>query len=398
MSFDNRLWDGSAPLYAPCLSWTRDTAFWKVPAKYRAAGYKITSIKLPGMKGDGNDAIRATICRQNTQDMMRWWNDQEQSAPAYGTWKYLIGRYKSDAFSPYRDVKANTREVYDYLLARWETEIGHMAIGHLDFTAIKTIEHTMKAKGRSVSNIKRMFTMLRTLARYGKALNLSGARDVADILGEMRLRTPPARSAAPTRAQIEAIVAEADKAGAMHFALGVLLQYELILRAVDVRGQWLAVDGEGGIARNGKRWQDGLTWGMFSDDMTSFTKVISKTSKTMPEPYIFDLTDLPDIRRRLMEVRKPVGPVIVSERHGLPYDRHAWSNTWRRFKSAAGITDDIRIMDARAGGITEAKLSGANPYDLRDAGQHSNIATTSRYARSRSETANKVVKLRRETK
>ena len=395
MSFDNRLWDGSDPLYAPCLSWSRNTAFWKAPAKYRTAGYKITSMKLPGEKGDGNDTIRATICRQHTQDMMRWWNDQEESAPAYGTWKYLIGRYKSDAFSPYQDVKANTREVYDYLLARWEKAIGHMAVGDLDFTAIKTIEQTMKAKGRSVSNIKRMFTMLRTLARYGKALNLSGARDVADILGELRLRTPPSRSIAPTRAQIEAIVAEADKTGAKHFALGVLLQYELILRAVDVRGQWLTEDGEGGIVRNGKRWQDGLTWDMFSDDLTSFTKVISKTSKTMPEPYIFDLTDLPDIRRRLMEVRRSVGPVIVSERHGLPYDRHAWSNAWRRFKAAAGITDDIRIMDARAGGITEAKLRGANPYDLRDAGQHSNIATTSRYARSRSETANKVVKLRK---
>jgi len=399
MNFDGRLWDGSDPLYAPGLNWNGTRAYWKVPAKYRKAGYAVTTMRLPGEKGDGEDLARAARCRELTQEMMRWWNDQEQSAPAYGTWKYLIGRYKSDEFSPYREVKANTSEVYDYLLARWENAIGHMEIGDLDYSTIKTIQRTMQENGRTDSNIHRMFTMLRTVSRYGKALHLEGARDVSETLSEIRIKTAPARSVAPSREQIEAIIAEADKAGARHFALGVLLQYWFMLRAVDVRGQWLKDDGStGGIIRNGKRWQDGLTWDMVSDDLSTFTKVISKTARTMPEPYVFDLTATPDIQRRMAAVRpeKPVGPVIVSERFGLPYERSAWSNTWRQFRAAAGITDDIRIMDARAGGITEAKALGVDAYALRDAGQHANISTTSRYARGRSAAANKVVKLRRD--
>lgn len=399
MTYDNRLWDGSDPTYAPGLNWNGPRAYWKAPTKYRKAGYAVGTVKLPpGHKDDDLQLGRAAMCRELTQDMMRWWKDQDQSAPEYGTWKYLIGRYKSDEFSPYRDVKANTREVYDYLLARWENAIGHMTLEDMDYTAIKSIESAMKANGRSTSNIHRMFTMLRTLARYGRALHLPGAREVSETLSDIRIKTPAPRSVAPTRQQIEAIVAEADKAGAKHFALGVLIQFEFILRAVDVRGQWLKDDGsEGGIIRNGKRWQDGLTWDMVSDDLTSFQKVISKTSRTMPEPYTFDLTAVPEVQRRLAEIRpeKPVGPVIVSERHNLPYDRHAWSNTWRRFKKAAGIEDDIRLMDTRAAGITEAKAHGADPYALRDAGQHADISTTSRYARGRSEAANKVVKLRR---
>ena len=78
----------------------------------------------------------------------------------------------------------------------------------------------------------------------------------------------------------------------------------------------------------------------------------------------------------------------------MPWDRHAWSNAWRRFRKAAGIEDDIQLRDTRAGGITEAKQMGVDPYALRDAGQHASINTTNRYARGRSETANKVVKIR----
>jgi len=52
------------------------------------------------------------------------------------------------------------------------------------------------------------------------------------------------------------------------------------------------------------------------------------------------------------------------------------------------------MMDTRAGALTEAKNLEANPYALQDDGQHSNIKTTSRYSRDRSEGANTVVQMR----
>ena len=94
-----------------------------------------------------------------------------------------------------------------------------------------------------------------------------------------------------------------------------MIQFEFALRAVDVRGQWLKTnETEGGILRNGLRWQDGLTWDMVDPDLTTMTKLISKTKTSLPEPYKFDLTAVPEIRERLLAIRpqNAVGPVLLA--------------------------------------------------------------------------------------
>jgi hypothetical protein len=39
-----------------------------------------------------------------------------------------------------------------------------------------------------------------------------------------------------------------------------------------------------------ERWQDGLPWDIFEDDLMGFRETISKTSRSMPEPMRFDMT------------------------------------------------------------------------------------------------------------
>jgi hypothetical protein len=267
----------------------------------------------------------------------------------------------------------------------------------------------MKAKGRGPAYIKRMMTMLRSVAKYGgHALKIAEVREVSTVLSAMRFTSPKARDVAPTREQVYAIVAAADAAGDEAVACGLILQFELAMRAVDVRGQWFEITEaefrQGGIVRaverEGRtiwsRWQDGLTWEMFAPDLSSFTKVMSKTEKVDGEAYTFDLTPLPDLRDRLRRLRgrHPTGPVIVSGRYGLPYEHTAYSEAFRRYRKAAGVPSEIRAMDLRAGALTEAKSLGADPYALRDAGQHKQVATTDKYVRSRSTAANKVIALR----
>lgn len=398
------------PNYAPGLSWSGRFARWKAPRKYVEAGYPVKSVKLePGSPDDESQPARALACRQHTLDLLKWWKAQDESAVDYGTWAYVIGRYRTDPYSPYRETKANTRANYDYLLERWHGAIGHMRVSDLGWTQIKEIEHRMKAKGRSIAYVKRMMTMLRTVAKYGGfAINIPEAREVSTILSQMRFTTPQARNVVPTRDQVYAIVAQADAAGDEPVAAGLILQFELNLRAVDVRGQWFEITEaefrQGGIVRrverNGSaiysRWQDGLTWEMFTPDCTSFTKVMSKTERNDGEPYTFDLTPLPDLVQRLRRLRgrHPTGPVIVSGRYGLPYEITAWSAAFRRYRDAAGVPSEVRAMDLRAGGITEAKEMGADPYSLRDAAQHKHLNTTDRYSRARSSSANRVVQLR----
>ncbi|MEQ9259502.1 MAG: hypothetical protein RIG84_10410 [Roseovarius sp.] len=47
-----------------------------------------------------------------------------------------------------------------------------------------------------------------------------------------------------------------------------------------------------------------------------------------------------------------------------------------------------------SGAVTEAKSLWVDPYALRDAAQHANVATTNRYSRNRSDGANQIVPLR----
>lgn len=406
MPFKNALWDGSDPLYAPCLSWSGREPFarqarWKCPQKYLSAGYKVQSIKVgpPGHAEDAHQLARTMRCRQLTQELVRWWEALDQPRARPGTWHYLIARYKLDEFSPIHEVKKNTKHGYIQQLAKLEAAIGHMPIQDLTYEEIKRIQKAMEVKGRSVSYIHRFFNTLRRVARYGKALQIREAAAVAQTLGEMRFQVGAGRHIAPTREQIYQIVAAADAAGLPDFAVGILMQFEFTLRAVDVRGQWLESDEqEGGIIRNGTRWQGGLTWDMFDADLKGFSKVISKTAKSLPEPYWFDLRPLPEIQSRLALLRpeNPVGPVILSMRAGgLPYTVSGWSHALARMRKAAGLPKNIWMMDIRAEAVTEAKSLGVDPYALRDAAQHSSVSTTNRYSRNRSEGANQIVQLRR---
>jgi hypothetical protein len=405
MPFKEALWDGSDPLYAPGISWSGKNpehryVQWKCPTKYVKAGYALTKVKLepPGNVSDEHQKDRALRCRELTKEMLKWFDEQDQPRVDPETWKYLIARYKTDDFSPIQEVKANTRIGYHEQLAKLEDAIGHTRIADMSYEVIKSIQIAMMNKGRSTAYIHRFFNTLRRVARYGKALKISAATEVASVLSEVKLKNSPARQVAPSREQVYSIIQQADAEGSKHFALGIMIQYEFALRAVDVRGQWLKTNETGGgIIRNGKRWQDGLTWDMFDPELLTMTKLISKTQNSLPEPYEFDLTAVPEVQARLLEIRpnEAVGPVIIARRSGgLPFTNSGWTQAWSRLRTKAKVPKKIWMMDLRAGAVTEAKALGADPYMLRDAAQHVQSQTTDRYSRSRSDGANNVVRLR----
>lgn len=409
MTYRPALYDGSDPLYAPGAGWSGRWCYWKPPAKYRKLGYPKTSERLPGERDDGQDELRAREARRLTREMLAFYKADVPDMEA-GTWGWLIHRFRTDRHSPIHRVKANTRENYVWCLDRWAGAIGHIRLQQTNYETLCDLRDAMIEKGRSVAYVHRMFNRLRAVASYGSMIRDPASIEVSAVLKLMRIETPPKRSVAPSRAQIRAIVDEADARGMFAFATGILIQWTFALRAVDVRGQWLTCDPRaGGITRQltrnrrqqhlpdmWERWQDGLTWDMFDDDLTGFTKVISKTMKSMPEPLRFDLADAPEIRGRLavLQNRGRVGPVITSERDSLPYTKYGWSQAWARLRGEVGLPDTITMMDTRAGAITEAKSMGADPYLLRDAAQHKNLHTTDGYARGRSESVAKVVKLR----
>ena len=412
MRFKPELWSEDDPLYAPCTNWTRDTLWWKVPKSYRQLGYAVAPMKLPGKKGDGRDAERAAKARSMTRQMLDSFG--HGPAAAKDTWAWLIGRYRRDEFSPLRDVKANTATGYDFLLKRWEDAIGTQPIAGMTYEAARKLQKGMIAKGRSVAYVSRMFTMLRIVAHYGSALRNKPAIEATAILQEMRIQSPQKRTVVALREHAIAAIAVADARGLDGLALGLLLQWWLALRAVEVRGQYFEITEAqaraGGVVRESvvkrrhktrtmwSRWQDGLTWDMISPDFMVIEKVISKTARSKPEPTVFSLADLPDVRDRLARLARKngrVGPVILTD-EGLPYTTTGWTHAWSRLRKATGIPEQIAVMDLRAGAITEAARAGVPLMDLRDMATHSDAQTTNRYVRSADHAIAKVIALRNE--
>ncbi|NIZ10163.1 recombinase [Pseudooceanicola sp. HF7] len=409
MKFKDALWDGSDPDYAPGRTRSKNLFYWKPPAQAVKEGYPGKRERLVGEDGDGRDQERARRCRELTREVYEFFNPAGRE-PITGTWAWLIERYRSDRFSPIHKVKANTRESYLIYIGKLEKAIGPSMISGTNYEVLCQLRDGMLDRGRTPSYVKKIFTHLRIVANYGSLIENEAAARVAQTLAGMRIESAPKKSKAPTQEQIRAIVDKADEQGLFAFATGLLFQWVFALRAVDVRGQWLECSpDEAGIvrelARNRRqmhlpqtyeRWQDGLTWEMFEDDLSGFRKTISKTRKSMPEPLFFDMTYAPELQHRLriLGSQNRAGPVIVGERTGMPYTRDGWTQAFIRCRRAAGISEEVKMMDTRAGALSEASSLGIDPTILRDAAGHQNVATTDRYLRNREKNIASVVQLR----
>lgn len=398
MLFKPSLWDDSEPLYAPCIKKVRSSFYWVPPKKYKDLGYAIKSARLEGEVSDDLDVERARHCRVLTREMMDWYENATEGKEA-GTWAWLIARYLHDEYSDLQEPRPNTRKQYKEVTHMIENAIGDVLLCETDFLRMKSWQRQMIKNGRSTSYIQRWFRHLSMIVSYGIKIGDKDVRDdcirIKVIRNEMRIKGGPRREVFITREQIKAIIAESDARNWDNLSLAVSIRFELMLRGVDVYGQWVPWEGEeGGIRHNNTIWKDGMTWGMVDADCMAITKQISKTRDSMPEPYVFDLSHLPDIRARLERIPREnrTGPLIVDDK-GLPTKHGLLSSRFKKIVRDLKFDDKLRIGDIRASGITEAKAM-VDPKTLQHAAQHQNQSTTDRYARDRSGSANEVIELR----
>lgn len=392
------LWDDSEPLYAPFMKRIKDKYRWIPSQRYRDAGYAIKSMLLAAQGDTDTDARkRAAQCRELTRELMTWWNGETEPRIKEGTWGWLIQRYLTDEYSPFHEVRPKTKESYREQLAIISDAIADVPIADTDFQMMMEWRGHMQKNGRSTAYVKRWFTHFGLAIAHGVRLKVPGCAEVKAIRSEMRIKNPVRKSTYATRAQIDAIVKQSDIRGFNMLAVSLLFRFEFLLRGVDVYGQWVTSDNRtGGIQHEGRIWEGGLTWDMFDPDLSGFEKVISKTRDSLPEPYYFDLTNVPEIRHRLLKVPsdKRFGPVIVCK-DGMPPKHHLMTRQFAKVRKDLKLPTGLKLMDARASGITEAK-GMVDPFQLRDASQHTQVSTTDRYVRARSDAANNVVKIRRE--
>lgn len=79
----------------------------------------------------------------------------------------------------------------------------------------------------------------------------------------------------------------------------------------------------------------------------------------------------------------------------MPFDRYRWSAKFRAYRTAAGVPDEVWMMDTRAGAITGAKRAGASKVLMQHQANHASDQTTNRYVREKSESISTVVQMRR---
>ena len=120
-----------------------------------------------------------------------------------------------------------------------------MLLADMDFVTIKGDRGGDAKEGRTDSFIHRKFTMLRMLVSYGKLIKAEGARGSArHTVRRCASGRPPSGHRRP-RGNRSTPSQRARRAGQRHFAVGCALTFEMSLRAVDVRGQWLPTDERG---------------------------------------------------------------------------------------------------------------------------------------------------------
>jgi hypothetical protein len=184
-----------------------------------------------------------------------------------------------------------------------------------------------------------------------------------------------------TAEQAQAVILTAHSFGWHSIAFAQAIQFELLLRQKDVIGEWVPVaePGKSSLIWRGQKWLRGIRWEEIDENLV-LRHMTSKKQKRIE----VDLNLAPMVMECLAFLggRKASGPVILNEITGAPWSPAEFRRKWRIVAEWAGVPKEVKNMDSRAGGITEASTAGVELEHIRHAATHSNIAMTQRYSRN----------------
>jgi hypothetical protein len=298
----------------------------------------------------------------------------------------LAARYTSDKFSPFQRVKPKTQIDYRWCCTAISRDFGNVKLAGMLGEDIWRIYQYWAGEGTdkpTPSKASHLITMLRMICDYGILINAPGAIDLQAKLKAMRFPGTAARTVAPTYTQARAVAEKAIEMGFLSIAITTIAQFELVERRISIIGAW-----EGANFRPGWRWED-----ISADWVIRYTQrkvgVVVREFNLTAVPYLYELLQrIPNQER--------IGHVVKDERSGMPWSMSAYVGKWREVARAAGLPDEIKSMDMRAGGATEAdSIEGVTERDLKESGGwKSNVFN--RYTRAPQRRANAVVRMRQE--
>jgi hypothetical protein len=355
--------------------------YWRASAALVRQGFRPSVVRL-----HGTPELMLSHALLLRAQMLEW-GSQGQVAAYTGTLRSLVARYETDEHSPYRDLRHTTQLTYHKHLRLLVRAKGDRRIDHLTGGDIRRWYKEIAQDGTRQSYAYLMVSILKAVVAYGAAEGYADCARLRASMSAARFSNGPARTTRITYEQVCAFRDAAHKMGRASMALGVTLQFECSLRQRDVIGEWIK-DGT-----QAARWQNGLTWSHIGQDGI----LRKKTSKTGAQAE-HRLSDHPDLAAELDRVPldRRIGPLVINEQFGVPYTAEQYRKSFRQIARAAGISDDVWNMDARAGAITEAWESGAEPASVMAMATHTQLSTSRRYNRSNVEQISRAARLRLE--
>lgn len=346
----------------------------------RASSKAPKGLPLRSLPNDLSDEAIAAQCRDWTDELLA---DLEggDKAPVYdGTIASLIMLYRTDENSPYQALKHPTKiRDYDPSLRLIVNTVGARQI-----TALKGEDfrrwYRQWGKGGMARKAHGAIRKLRSVLSYGVEQKLAGCSAAREILSLIRFATPEARRVKMEYHHAKAICDKAIELGRPSIAITQAIQWDTALRRIHVIGEWLPVqEGDtGGIIRGKTKWR-GLTAADISADRVLTVPVTSKGKAATRH----DLSACPLVMGVLKTTQLPaLGPLIVSEKTGIPYRENYYAQDWREIAKAAGVPEDVWSMDARAGAISEAEEATGDLDAARKMAGHTTSKTTLVYVRN----------------
>lgn len=372
---------------APGLTWKPRKVGWEARWAARTdlvrRGWEPKSIRVwcGAELGPIDIAFIQDRCNIFQNEMLIWGRGGIPTVSGFdGTLRSLIASYQTDKDSPYRKLRFNTRGNYDSLTKRIEHDRGNEFVSEIKGRTLLRWHEDWSAGGK-VAMAHSLMGMVRTLMTFGATiLDDENCVKVKTLLHSMKFKMAKQRDQRLTAEQATLIRAKAHELGKHSIALCQAIQFECILRQKDCIGEWVPISEPGlsTVIDGNAKWLRGLRWEEIDKNLV-LRHVTSKRQKLIE----IDLNHAPMVMEEfaLLGDLPASGPVIVSERLGVPWHPVAYRRAWRDIANKVGVPKEVFSMDSRAGAISEATDAGAELEHVRHAATHGDIAMTQKYSR-----------------
>lgn len=328
-------------------------------------------------------------CNALQADMFLWRTGYRRDLLKFdGTVRSLLDIYEMHEESPYRKLKPGSLRPYNHYLKSLRGHIGAIRLNDISGVDIMKWHKVWSDDGRHLAAAAMARAVLDAAVSFGIMMRIDGCPELAAIVRETRkkLPNPKARTVFLTARQVVAARTAAHADRRPSAALAYALAFETTLRLWDVIGQWYPIDRpeisdviNAGMKEKwfGLRWED-----IDADLWLSYTP--SKTAEKTGATVTYPLSKAPMVVEELVywPIEQRKGPVIVSEKTGLPYREVPFQRVWGKDRKAAGIPSTVWARDLRASGITEGRAGDVSRDDASKVAGHSSTRTTERYDRA----------------